>query len=84
MLRASWKGSLRGGHGLVGIIDAGEWEVAEDAALVNRTAPRVMARAGAVLAIDVQGMSGAQGALTSASAASKCVCMSAGGLNMVA
>ena len=33
--------------------------MAEDAALVNGTAPRVVTRADAVLAIDVQGVSAA-------------------------
>ncbi|HEX9238696.1 MAG TPA: hypothetical protein VF866_08055 [Xanthobacteraceae bacterium] len=48
-----------GCHGVVRIIDTGEREVAKDAALVNRTAPRVVARGDAVLAIDIKRMGGA-------------------------
>src|SRR5207247_4473803 len=58
-----WQGSVRGRHRIVRISDTGEWEVAEDPALVNRTAPRVMPGAVAVLAIDIKGMGGAQRAI---------------------
>jgi hypothetical protein len=56
VLPPTWESSLRSCHGVVDIIDTGKREVAEDAALINRTAPRVVARAGAILAIDVEGM----------------------------
>src|SRR5205823_12722679 len=59
----AWKGSLRGRHRIVRISDTGEWEVAEDPALVNRTAPRVMPGAVAVLAIDIKAMGGPQRAI---------------------
>src|SRR6184192_1202713 len=50
----AWESSVCGCHGVVRIIDTGEREVAKDAALVNRTAPRVVTRGDAVLAIDIE------------------------------
>src|SRR5436189_3219502 len=55
----AWESSLRGCHGIVRVIDTREREVAENAALVNGGAPRIVACGDAVLAINIEGMGSA-------------------------